>query len=52
MTKERLEEAERVLAAYAAQYGLNDEARRYFAKWGTAKKLLSVGVEQPSERHK
>ena len=52
MTKERLEEAERILASYAAKYGLGDEARDYFAKWGTAKELLSIGMEEPSERQK
>ena len=52
MTKERLEEAERILAAYAAKYGLSDEARDYFAKWGTAKEMLPIGAEQTSEGHK
>lgn len=52
MTKERLEEAERILAAYAAKYGLSDEARDYFAKLGTPKELLPIGTEQTSERQK
>ena len=52
MTKERLEETERILAAYAAKYGLSDEARDYFAKWGAAKELSPVGVEQTSGRQK
>ncbi|MGK7652414.1 hypothetical protein ACSQ76_08365 [Roseovarius sp. B08] len=34
MTEERLEEAEGILAAYVAKYGLSDEARRYFADSG------------------
>ena len=52
MTKERLEEAERILASYAAKYGLSDEARNYFAKWRTAKELLPIGTEQTIEGHK
>ena len=52
MAKERLEEAERILASYAAKYGLSDEARDYFAKWVTAKELPPVGAEQTSGRQK
>jgi hypothetical protein len=52
MTKERLKEAERILAAYAAKYGLTDEARDYFAKWRTENELLPFGTEQTSERQK
>ncbi|WP_306111517.1 MULTISPECIES: hypothetical protein [Roseovarius] len=52
MIKERLEEAERILAAYVAKYGLSDEAKDYFAKWGTARELQSVGTKQTSERQK
>ena len=49
MTKARLEEAERILAAYAAKYGLSENARDYFAKWGTAKERLPMGTGQTSE---
>ena len=52
MTKERLEEAEQILAAYAAKYGLSDDARDYFAKWGTARELHFVGTGQIIEGHK
>ena len=52
MTKERLEEAERILAAYAAKYGLTDEVRDYFAKWGTAIELPPIGADQTSRRQK
>lgn len=52
MTKARLKEAERILAAYAAKYGLTDEARDYFAKWRTAIELPPIGADQTSERQK
>lgn len=52
MTIERLEEAERILAVYAAKYGLSDDARDYFTKWGTPRELQSVGTKQISEKQK
>ncbi|MDD9726540.1 hypothetical protein PVV74_13805 [Roseovarius sp. SK2] len=52
MAIERLEEAERILADYAAKYGPTDEARDYFAKSGTAKELMPIGTEQTVEGHK
>lgn len=52
MTKARLKEAERILADYAAKYGLSDDARNYFAKWRTENELLPFGTEQTSERQK
>lgn len=45
MTTERLEEAERILAAYAVKYGLSKEARDYFAKWGGTSDLPSFGTD-------
>jgi hypothetical protein len=46
MTEDRLEQSERILAAYAAKYGLSNEARDYFAKWGNAKDLPPDGSKQ------
>lgn len=49
MTKERLEEAERILADYAAKYGLTDEARAYFSSpSGYAESVTVKVVPSPS----
>lgn len=50
MINKRLKEAERLLAAYAARYGLTDAARVYFAKWGNVQEPPCLGKEQTIER--
>lgn len=43
MIKEGQEEAERILAAYAAN-GLSEEARDYFAKWVSSAHMVQISA--------